>query len=293
LYADVAFHRVNVMPSATGGLIFQSHRPGFTPEWYSRFKFGGQKEADEMARGVVATLAKAYPQHVFGKAQPSVASPETRLTPSAARHLNDRVLVHINRLRRQKGLQPATHLDVVAEHQGGSFGDMLRADREAFLARMQFRPHGPVAQGPIIVGDDLTSTGSSIRKMARDVREQYPDQEVLTYVGVELASGYVEQHPEVEGILNRSAVQSIDDLHELALEPGWQITSWAARLLEEAAIKENALGLVGEVVSQIQPQHRWGVMRSHPEFARRLDLSIPEVVAERPGIGLVTNLEWG
>lgn len=202
---------------------------GFDVTAYSRMKFGSDLAARTFATDLADRFFCLHRELLAGRCV-IVPAPSTTV-PVAATLLSRHVLNRLNARLVADGASPVewtlAHRNVTYNN---NYADLAKAARQQLLAADTIYLNKDFVAGKtLLFVDDCRITGTHEEKLGAYLRhERLPNPHAFLCV-----AAYAGDDPSVEARLNHAAVRSVDDLVELAREPGHQVTTRALRLLLE------------------------------------------------------------
>ncbi len=197
---------------------------------YSRLKFG----SDRSAKALGADLADrfmAVHRAVLARRCVVVPAPSTPV-PVAATLLSVHFTRRVNARLVADGGRPVVWCQAHREvTYNDNYADLPGEDRRRLLAADRVYLNRDFLAGKcVLFVDDCRITGAHEEKLAGVLRQAG----LSDPHGFVCYAAYAGDDPAVEGRLNHAAVRTVEDLVELAREPGHRVTTRAVRLLLQA-----------------------------------------------------------
>jgi PRTase ComF-like len=190
--------------------------PPFSPDRYSRYKYGSVTVADAFARALWTAFCEHRPELARAPRLLLASSPYAHV-PAAATTLARRLQPLLNAARTRYGLAPAPLLQVDrVSTSAGDYGVLSAQARNRLMAGndLSFRrfPPGQVRDAHLLIVDDVRVTGAHQRCLTRATEQLPLTARTFLYIASfqRPADGCFD--PTQEDALNHAAVKTLDDL---------------------------------------------------------------------------------
>lgn len=217
-----------------GGSIVTVQGEPFDPEAYSRMKYGSQLHSERYG----LMLGEAIMQHapdLIEDASPLTALMIYKTVPSAATNITRAAMVPINEARVSLGMSTVEPVHVKMQRVLGiDYSTLSNQGRQQYITDTGYRLHPEEVQGTnTILIDDIRITGSA-EILGRSLLETAdPRSLLLGYIAV-MNPAAAKVDPAIEKRINISAVESLEDMLDIAENDGMIVTlRGMKRLLEE------------------------------------------------------------
>jgi hypothetical protein len=193
--------------------------PPFSPERYSRYKYGSVTAAETFARDLAAAFGERYPRLAQAPRLLMTSSPYT-CVPTAATTLARRMQPALNQARVRRGLSPVPLIQVDrVGASAGDYGTLSAAARDQRMAAstLSFRRFRPdqVREAHLLVIDDVRVTGAHQRCLMRASEELPLLSRTFLYIASFSDPAAGDLDPTLEDALNHAAVKTLDDLAQV------------------------------------------------------------------------------
>jgi PRTase ComF-like len=188
----------------------------FSPERYSRYKYGSVAAAEAFAQALGAAVVERHPELACAPRLLMTSSPYTYV-PTAATTLARRLQPVLNAARARCGLPraPFVQVDRVTPA-AGDYGTLSAAAREGRMAAnaLSFGRFSParVRDAQLLIVDDVRVTGAHQRCLMRASDELPLTARAFLYLASFGSPPGGGLDPTQEDALNHAAVRSLDDL---------------------------------------------------------------------------------
>jgi hypothetical protein len=190
--------------------------PPFSPESYSRYKYGSVAAAEAFAKDLAAAFCESRPELARAPRLLMASSPYA-CVPAAATTLARRLRPLLNAARARYGLAPAPLVQVErAAASEGDYGTLSAQARDLLMAAnaLSFRRFErlPVRGAHLLVIDDVRVTGAHQRCLMRASEVLPLAARTFLYIASFSGAAGGRFDPAAEDALNHAAVKTLDDL---------------------------------------------------------------------------------
>ncbi len=226
-----SLHKITSPPGQEGSADYSRFHFGFSPQEYSRFKFGDGAVAKtygrELAEGFIVSHLSKQP---ISRQLVVVSSPYSFI-PTATFAMKDHFVFRLNRWLADQGLpvvqETKVHRTVTYKE---DYGELNAAQRIQLIGADSFHIDRSFLEGKTVLFlDDIRITGGHERMILKMVEEYNLQSPVYLLYFAELVSPEV--HPSIENYLNYHAVKSIFDLKPLIGSPHFLLNTRATKFM--------------------------------------------------------------
>ncbi|MBP1652659.1 MAG: hypothetical protein H6Q26_2816 [Bacteroidetes bacterium] len=205
--------------------IHHSDSFGFSPDDYSRFKFGD----DVVARDFGIALAEGYIRNHLHYVPPEkqlvVISSPYAFIPTATFAMKNHFVFRLNRWLAEEGYpvvqEAKVHRTITYKE---DYGELNASERLKLIGNDSFHVDKAFLEGKTVIFlDDIRITGSHERMILRMVDEYELKNDICMLYFAELANHSI--HPNIENYLNYHCVKSIFDLEKIIQGDSFQINT--------------------------------------------------------------------
>ena len=195
--------------------IHHPERFGFSPDAYSRFKFGDDAVAKEFGTALAEGFIRDQLHYIPLDQQLVVISSPYAFIPTATFALKNHFVFRLNRWLAEKGrpvVQEAkVHRTITYKE---DYGELNAAERLNLIGNDSFHVDSAFLKGKTVVFlDDIRITGSHERMILKMVEEYSLKNNIYLLYFAELTNKNI--HPNIENQLNYHYVKSIFDLETI------------------------------------------------------------------------------
>ena len=185
----------------------------FSPEVYSRFKFGCDKSAEQLGRDLADKFAATQLQYVPKAGMVAAVSYEN--VPTAAYYLRKHFVRRLNEWLSAREMPLCEETQIIRKQNFyGDFSKMSHKERVDSLNKDTFELPSDVSPEKLVYFvDDIRITGSHERKIVGSLREQGVRNPITVVYYAEVCDSTIA--PTLESDLNFYAFPSLDDLARL------------------------------------------------------------------------------
>jgi len=195
--------------------IDQAHALGFSPDDYSRFKFGDNDVAKAFGHDLAKGFIQNYHAQLLMEPQIVVVSSPYSFIPTATFALKNYFVSTLNRWLVTQQLpvvqETKIHRDITYKE---DYGSLSAEERMKLIGNDHFHIDKHFLTNKTIVFlDDIKITGSHERMILRMAKEYQLDNDLYMLYFAELTNKTI--HPKFENFLNYHCIQSIGDLEDI------------------------------------------------------------------------------